>query len=163
MKKCPQCKSTYSDDELSFCLQDGSQLSAAFDSETTLVLENANLAIQDTVADYETEKLTERLGGSSISESIDVKFLQFCGPGKPNYFQIFLSDAAKTPCGGMVSVLLGTKGSVNGQETDGGPVQVHVPVTGTVMVAINVEEDYTVTFLDNASGQFISASALSDH
>jgi hypothetical protein len=39
MKRCPQCKRTYSDDTFSFCLADGSLLSAPFDSEKTLVLQ----------------------------------------------------------------------------------------------------------------------------
>lgn len=38
MKRCPTCKRTYSDDTFSFCLADGTLLSAPFDSEKTLVL-----------------------------------------------------------------------------------------------------------------------------
>ena len=42
MKKCPTCNRTYSDDTLSFCLEDGALLSAAYGfstSEATLVLD----------------------------------------------------------------------------------------------------------------------------
>lgn len=38
MKKCSECNRTFSDDSLSFCLIDGSILSAPFDSEPTLVI-----------------------------------------------------------------------------------------------------------------------------
>src|SRR5882724_2388920 len=36
MKSCPNCKRTYPDDTLAFCLEDGSVLSAPYDSEQTL-------------------------------------------------------------------------------------------------------------------------------
>ena len=36
MKSCPTCKRTYLDDTLAFCLEDGSVLSASYDSEQTL-------------------------------------------------------------------------------------------------------------------------------
>jgi hypothetical protein len=36
MKSCPTCKRTYPDDTLAFCLEDGSVLSAPYDSEQTL-------------------------------------------------------------------------------------------------------------------------------
>ena len=35
MKKCPECSRTYSDDTLSFCLEDGSLLSASYDPDAT--------------------------------------------------------------------------------------------------------------------------------
>jgi hypothetical protein len=35
MKKCPQCSRTYSDDTLSFCLEDGALLSATYDPQET--------------------------------------------------------------------------------------------------------------------------------
>lgn len=35
MKKCPQCSRTYSDETLSFCLEDGALLSAPYDPEQT--------------------------------------------------------------------------------------------------------------------------------
>ena len=35
MKKCPECSRTYSDDTLSFCLEDGSLLSAPYNAEET--------------------------------------------------------------------------------------------------------------------------------
>lgn len=35
MKKCPQCNRTYSDDTLSFCLEDGALLSASYDHSET--------------------------------------------------------------------------------------------------------------------------------
>ncbi|CAN5601422.1 hypothetical protein BH10ACI1_BH10ACI1_09420 [soil metagenome] len=40
MKKCPSCKSIYSDDTLAFCLSDGTRLDKAYDSEQTLQLPN---------------------------------------------------------------------------------------------------------------------------
>lgn len=39
MKKCQTCNRTYADDTLSFCLEDGSLLSASYDSEATLVMD----------------------------------------------------------------------------------------------------------------------------
>src|SRR3954463_3026749 len=36
MKSCPTCNRTYPDDTLAFCLEDGSVLSASYDSEQTL-------------------------------------------------------------------------------------------------------------------------------
>lgn len=38
MKKCPTCNRTFSDDTLSFCLEDGALLSAAYDLDETLVM-----------------------------------------------------------------------------------------------------------------------------
>lgn len=38
MKKCPQCKSIYTDDTLAFCLSDGTPLDRARDSEETVQL-----------------------------------------------------------------------------------------------------------------------------
>src|SRR5688500_5954205 len=38
MKKCPQCKRTYADETLAFCLADGALLSAPYDPNATLVL-----------------------------------------------------------------------------------------------------------------------------
>jgi hypothetical protein len=38
MKECPQCKRTYSDNTLAFCLVDGAILSAPFESAPTLVI-----------------------------------------------------------------------------------------------------------------------------
>jgi hypothetical protein len=35
MKKCPECSRTYSDDTLSFCLEDGALLSASYDPNDT--------------------------------------------------------------------------------------------------------------------------------
>jgi len=35
MKKCPECSRTYSDDTLSFCLEDGGLLSASYDPDNT--------------------------------------------------------------------------------------------------------------------------------
>lgn len=37
MKKCPACYRTYADDTLSFCLEDGSVLSAVYDEQVTVV------------------------------------------------------------------------------------------------------------------------------
>jgi hypothetical protein len=39
MKRCPACNRTYSDETFTFCLADGSLLSAPFDLEKTLVLQ----------------------------------------------------------------------------------------------------------------------------
>jgi hypothetical protein len=39
MKHCPSCKRTYTDETFTFCLEDGSLLSASYDPETTLVME----------------------------------------------------------------------------------------------------------------------------
>src|SRR5262245_10618060 len=36
MKRCPSCKRTYADDHFTFCLDDGSLLSAPFDPLATL-------------------------------------------------------------------------------------------------------------------------------
>ena len=55
MKKCPQCKSIYGDDTLSFCLQDGTPLSAAYDSEATLVFGVDDSTVQRTNANYNRE------------------------------------------------------------------------------------------------------------
>lgn len=38
MKKCPKCNRTYSDENLTFCLEDGALLSASFDSDETLIV-----------------------------------------------------------------------------------------------------------------------------
>jgi uncharacterized protein len=38
MKRCPQCNRTYSDESFSFCLDDGTLLSASYDPDGTLVL-----------------------------------------------------------------------------------------------------------------------------
>lgn len=38
MKKCPKCNRTYSDTDLSFCLEDGMLLSASYDAEETVAL-----------------------------------------------------------------------------------------------------------------------------
>jgi hypothetical protein len=47
MKKCPTCNRTYSDETLSFCLEDGSLLSASFnlreEQETVVIPNNAEL------------------------------------------------------------------------------------------------------------------------
>lgn len=40
MKKCPDCNRTYSEESFSFCLHDGSILSAPYDPEETLVGRN---------------------------------------------------------------------------------------------------------------------------
>ena len=70
MKKCPQCKSIYGDDTLSFCLQDGTPLSAAYDSEATLVLGADDSTVQRTNANYNPEIPTEtRFGESRQTES----------------------------------------------------------------------------------------------
>src|ERR1700692_24784 len=37
MKNCPTCKRTYEDDTLTFCLDDGARLSAAYDPHATLL------------------------------------------------------------------------------------------------------------------------------
>jgi uncharacterized protein len=41
MKRCPVCNRSYSDDTFSFCLADGSLLSASYDSDVTLVFPSA--------------------------------------------------------------------------------------------------------------------------
>lgn len=41
MKSCPACNRTYSDETLAFCLEDGSLLSAPYDSEETRLLSSA--------------------------------------------------------------------------------------------------------------------------
>lgn len=38
MKQCPTCNRTYADDTQSFCLEDGTQLTAAYDSQATQVI-----------------------------------------------------------------------------------------------------------------------------
>jgi hypothetical protein len=38
MKQCPQCNRTYKDETLSYCVNDGTRLSASFDPEETVVL-----------------------------------------------------------------------------------------------------------------------------
>ncbi|MGH9966574.1 MAG: hypothetical protein ACREBG_01905 [Pyrinomonadaceae bacterium] len=38
MKKCPNCQRTYSDESFSFCLDDGTLLSAAYDPDGTLIM-----------------------------------------------------------------------------------------------------------------------------
>src|SRR5437868_6474622 len=38
MKECPECKRTYADDTITFCLVDGSILSAPYDPQATLIL-----------------------------------------------------------------------------------------------------------------------------
>jgi hypothetical protein len=43
MKHCPLCKRTYADDSLTFCLDDGSLLSAAFDPLATLQVGDARV------------------------------------------------------------------------------------------------------------------------
>jgi hypothetical protein len=43
MKSCPTCKRTYPDDTLAFCLEDGSVLSAPYDSEQTLRIPSARV------------------------------------------------------------------------------------------------------------------------
>ncbi len=65
MKKCPQYKSTYGDDTLSFCLQDGTALSSPYDSEATLVLGAEDSTVQRTNANYNPEIPTETRFGES--------------------------------------------------------------------------------------------------
>lgn len=56
MKKCPQCSRTYADETLSFCLEDGALLSAAYDpQETNSPTSVLNFAEAPTVAAREVE------------------------------------------------------------------------------------------------------------
>lgn len=56
MKRCPTCNRTYSDNTLSFCLEDGLLLSAEYDPGETLVLP--------------TERIAEKDLGFSVGESV---------------------------------------------------------------------------------------------
>lgn len=59
MKKCPQCNRTYSDETLSFCLEDGALLSATYDSDETVVLGADDPTVRNTNPDYNPERPTE--------------------------------------------------------------------------------------------------------
>jgi MFS family permease len=48
MKRCPNCNRTFADETISFCLADGSVLSAAYDAQATLVLPHAQKIEQQT-------------------------------------------------------------------------------------------------------------------
>lgn len=43
MKQCPTCNRTYADDTQSFCLEDGTQLTAAYDSQATQVISPSHI------------------------------------------------------------------------------------------------------------------------
>jgi hypothetical protein len=152
MKKCDSCGRTYSD-SLNFCLDDGQVLSGS-EMQEEVETELLTRAIVEEKSDKQTRQ---------SKDTIEVKFLQFLGPGKPNYFQVYLTNSAHQPRGGTISVILGIKGIVNGHETDGAPVQVEVPSNGTITLAVVVEEDVTVAFLDDSTGNFARTSALSDY
>ena len=50
MKKCPQCHRTYSDDTFSFCLADGTLLSAPYDPNATLIIPSPIVSKPDRTA-----------------------------------------------------------------------------------------------------------------
>lgn len=59
MKRCPQCNRTFWDDTYTFCLEDGSLLSAPFDHQQTLVLPSTpypNSQDAPTILDIQTKK-----------------------------------------------------------------------------------------------------------
>lgn len=49
LKRCPTCNRTFSDEAISFCLVDGSILSAPYDPQATLVLDTAQLPIIESI------------------------------------------------------------------------------------------------------------------
>jgi hypothetical protein len=77
MKKCPQCKSVYTDETLAFCLSDGTPLDREFSSEETLQLPNPLLtdsafavptmsSVRPSYESAVTETGTARKGASRI-------------------------------------------------------------------------------------------------
>ena len=63
MKICPSCKTQYSDDTLSFCLQDGTPLAAGFSSDTPTVV----LGETETVAARRGDRVNVHVGDSGSS------------------------------------------------------------------------------------------------
>jgi hypothetical protein len=49
MKKCPKCKSIFTDDELSYCLSDGTPLGLAFQTDETIQLPHFDISAEKTI------------------------------------------------------------------------------------------------------------------
>src|SRR5688572_20207197 len=65
MKKCPQCRRTYADETLAFCLADGALLSAPYDPNATLVLPTPK-----DPSDVASAKASPRLEESAAPETL---------------------------------------------------------------------------------------------
>jgi hypothetical protein len=59
MKRCPLCNRTYSNEEFTFCLDDGSLLSAPYDPKQTLVLPKLNNDLPPTLVSPPNNKLDD--------------------------------------------------------------------------------------------------------
>ena len=56
MRECPTCRRVYADNTHSFCLDDGTRLSAQNDPEATLVLDADDSTVRTTNPDYKPDK-----------------------------------------------------------------------------------------------------------
>lgn len=65
MKQCPACKTTYTDDSLSFCLADGTPLTAIRDEEPTVVRDNLRIDIPSESSPRSTPPTASSSGTSS--------------------------------------------------------------------------------------------------
>jgi len=70
MKRCPKCNRTYSDEELAFCLEDGSVLMASQSTEETLGLPTDNI---NNVSDTEQETMIKNLQTGDAEEKSGFK------------------------------------------------------------------------------------------
>jgi hypothetical protein len=71
MKQCPSCRTTYTDDTLSFCLADGSALTAVIDDEPTVVRGNLRIDIPPET-DLRTAPQVAPASGSSAGKWIKI-------------------------------------------------------------------------------------------
>jgi pyruvate dehydrogenase E2 component (dihydrolipoamide acetyltransferase) len=83
MKKCPSCNRTYAEDLFSFCLEDGSLLSAPYDPNATLVINPQNAELPPTevlnISEGELTKIYMPQMGESISEGTLTRWLKNVG------------------------------------------------------------------------------------
>src|SRR2546428_14093407 len=99
MKRCPNCKRTFADDTLSFCLDDGTPLVAAVrpDSEETLVLP----ASSDRGARIpDTQPYNQSTGRSTLAGDLPRRVMA------PQYLSVRLQRKGRPSLLGSVRVLL---------------------------------------------------------
>ena len=63
MKKCPKCNRTYSDEEMSFCLDDGSLLAAFYDPEATVEIRTKDTSPENTAKVISKDNIAEEALG----------------------------------------------------------------------------------------------------
>lgn len=91
MKKCPTCNRTFSDDSLSFCLEDGALLSPAYDPDETLVMSEVPTVTQ---ADRQTQAGAEPPSGNPILTYILVAIIALLLGGGIVAFLIYRNSIA---------------------------------------------------------------------